>query len=476
MRVRGYLRQRLARGGLGAGLLLVLTAGAPGAPPELYRVPDLKALQNTFADLAQRVKPSVVAIRTYRHLGLPSDQSNERIPQMPNTFGSGVIIRADGLILTNQHVLEDADVIKVVLFNRNEYEARIIQRDVRSDLAVIKIDAKPLRTATLGDVQNVRVGYWCLVVGNPFGIAYGDGNPAVTYGNIAALGRSLTGELTTNDPNDTRYYGDLLETSTPINPGNSGGPLFDIDGRVIGIVTAIVSRSGITEGAGFAIPICARTRRIIDTLAAGEPVRYGYLGVEVDTAPASAAAPGGEGAPRGALISRINETEGPAAQANLRPNDVITEFAGVSIESGDQLVRVVGMTPVGAQAKVRFVRGGALRETVVTLAERPLPRRPFQPVADSGIDTMRWKGALLSEMNDATLRLRRLTRSESGIVVMKVDQDSAARKGGLKPQDIILRCNGIRVRNLADFAEVRARNPRHFKLDLLGGKTVRLPR
>ena len=471
LRFHRRLRWKPRLDGLAAGLLLALAACASAAPPSLYRIPDLKALQRTFADIAERVKPSVVAIRTYRYMGLPSGRPDQGVAKAPRSFGSGLIIRADGLILTNQHVLADADVIKVVLFNGNEYEAEMVQYDVRSDMAVIRINARPLRAVTLGDAKDVRVGHWCLAVGNPFGIAYGDGNPSVTFGNVAALGRSLTSEL---DGTDTRYYGELIQTSSPINPGNSGGPLFDIDGRVIGVVTAIVSGSGVTEGAGFAVPINGRTRPIIDALAAGQRVRYGYLGVEV--LPPSAGPAGRDSATRGALIQNIVADDGPAARANLQPKDVIVEFAGTPIEDADHLIRVVSMTPVGAQAKVRYVRDGTPRETVVTLAERPPPSRPFQAVAESGIRTLHWKGAELAEMTDATLGLYRLTRSEAGIMVMQISRGSKAEKAGLKPRDVILRCNGARIRNLAGFAKALDRNPPRFKLDLLGGKTVRLPR
>ncbi|MCP4589561.1 MAG: PDZ domain-containing protein [bacterium] len=445
-------------------------AGAVAAPPDLYRIPDLKALEETFVQAAERVKPSVVSIRTYRYLGLPVEVSPQGAAKAPHSFGSGVVIGSDGFILTNQHVLDGADDIKVVLFNRREYTGQIVQYDLRSDLAVIKIDAKPLRPVVFGSAEDVRVGHWCFVVGNPFGIAYHDGDPAVTFGNIAALGRSLTSEL---DPTNTRYYGDLIQTSSPINPGNSGGPLFDLDGHMIGIVTAIVSRSGITEGAGFAIPMSERTRPIIDALAARKRVRYGYLGVEL---PPIDARSSGDQPIHGAVIRGITSDDGPAARAGLQPRDVIVEFAGVAIEDADHLVRVVSMTPVGAQAKVRFVRHGTPREAVVTLAERPLPRQTFQALDDSDLETTRWKGAELAEMTDATLRLHDLSRIQAGLVVIRVDEDSRAHQAGLRPRDIVLRCNGSRVRTLADLARILEGAPHGFKLDLFSGKTIRLPR
>ncbi|MCK4658112.1 MAG: trypsin-like peptidase domain-containing protein [Phycisphaerae bacterium] len=458
------------------GFLLGLPPLAHAGPPEVYRIPDLKMLQNTFADLAERVKPSVVAIRTYRHVGLPAGLSGHATAKTPSNFGSGLIVRPNGFILTNQHVLEDVDVIKVVLFNGHEYDATLVQRDIRSDLAVIRIDASPLRAVTFGDVRNVRVGYWCFAVGNPFGIAYGDGNSAVTWGNVAALGRNLTSQL---DRTDTRYYGDLIETSSPINPGNSGGPLFDVDGCVIGVITAIVSASGITEGAGFAIPICKRTRRIIDTLVAGESVRYGYLGVEVaNPAVFIRRHPRSAHRTKGAVILRVSEPQGPAARANLRANDIIVGFADIAIEDDDHLIRVVGMTPVGTQAKVRYLRNGTPHETVVTLAERPPPHQPFNATVGSGTTTLRWDGigVKLAEMNSATLQLHGLNHTEAGLMVISVDRGSLAHKAGLKSRDIILKYNGTRVRNLADFAKIQAANPKHTQLDLLGGRIIRIPR
>lgn len=439
---------------------------ARGQPQDLYSLPDLKALERTFTDLAERVRPSVVAIRTYRQMG-PSGPESDVLARVTNSHGSGVVLRADGMILTNDHVLQDADIIKVVFHGGIEHEARLVQRDLRSDMAVIKVDGATVQPAGVGNASELRVGQWCFAVGNPFGLGYDAGHPAFTHGVISGLGRNLTPHL---DGSDARYYGDLIQTSSAINPGNSGGPLFDIDGRMIGLVTAIVSRSGVTEGMGFAIPMDVRTRRIIDALMAGQVVRYGYLGVEVR--PIRAA-----GGLVGALISRVSDEQGPAALANLRPEDVIVEFDGVAIRNSDHLVRIVGATPVGSSAQVRYLRAGQPQLTTVTVAERPGP-----PVARSGgipeteIRVLQWRGAVLAEMDDEALDMHRRSRADAGVVVVSVEPISETRSAGLKPGDIILRHNGERVRTLAEFVEADRKEARAVKLELTGGRTVRMRR
>jgi S1-C subfamily serine protease len=354
-----------------AGLVLAVALSGPiaaGQPTEFrYSVADLKALQETFVRLAEEVLPSVVAIRTYRtHNSEDPENIHVRIPL---SQGSGFIIGADGFIATNRHVVESANAITVRTFDGVVHDAKLWQSDPRSDLAVLKIEADHLKTARWGELAEVRVNQWAFACGNPFGLANDDGRPSITYGVISAMGRQMTRRLVGDS--DVAYYGNLLETSAAINPGNSGGPLFNISGEVIGVVTAIETASGVSEGRGFAIPVDKNTRRILATLKAGQPVRYGFLGIEVEEVE--------NGGPlremerrafRGALISRIRVPNGPAALAGLMANDIVIEFDGVTVESADHLVRLVGFTPVGTEAELTYLRGGLKRRATVTLGDR----------------------------------------------------------------------------------------------------------
>ena len=332
---------------------------------ERYRLADLKALERAFVSLAERVQPSVVAIRTYRLVDPVPDHPTE-IP-MPLSQGAGFVIDPEGLILTNRHVLERADVIKVILHTRHEYNATLVQDDMRSDLAVIRVDADHLRPVTWGDATTLRVNQWAFAAGNPFGLANDTGEASITYGVVSALGRKLTHRLARNS--ELEYYDNLIETSAAINPGSSGGPLFNLDGQVIGIATAIESASGVNEGVGFAIPIDRYTRTIIDTLKEGQPMRYGFLGVSViDNAQRSPLVVDLQGG-RGARIARVF-ADTPAEQAGLHVDDVVLEFNGTPVRGQDHLVRLVSVTPVGQQVPLVVQRGRMKHTAVVTIGDR----------------------------------------------------------------------------------------------------------
>ena len=341
---------------------------SPAAPPTLYKLADLKALEKAFVELADTVRPSVVAIRCYQ-VRDPADR-HSRQARLPISQGSGFIIDAAGYIATNEHVIEDAHVISITLHNGLQYEARVVQTDVRSDLAVLKIDAEGLRPVRLGDSADLKVNQWSFACGNPFGLAFDNrGRSSLTYGVISALGRQMTRRLSA-DPQQ-RYYGHLIETSSAINPGNSGGPLFNLDGEVIGVVVAIETSSGVSQGHGFAIPFDKNVRRVLETLQAGRVVRYGFLGIEVNDveAPRSRRVADMRRV-RGARIIRISPPNGPAAKADLQPDDIVVEFDGVPIESSDHLVRVVQFTPVGAEVEVKYLRRQVKRTTHVALGDR----------------------------------------------------------------------------------------------------------
>ncbi len=341
--------------------------------PTKYELADLKALERAFVKLAGEVRPGVVAIQTYyvhpRGEGDEQPEDAGKSIKIPVNRGSGFIIDADGFIATNRHVLEDANDFTVVLDNGRRYDAVVRQTDIRGDLAVLKIDAPDLQPVRWGDLADVRVNQWTFAVGNPFGLANNHGRMSVTYGTVTALGRSLQNRLAVN-PN-LQYYGDLIETSSSINPGNSGGPLFNIDGEVIGIVTAIETASGFNEGTGFAIPVNNNTRWILDTLKTGKTVRYGFLGVTVDDVSTPRVRRVVDGRLyRGARIRTISAPDGPASTAGLEPGDIVLAVDGAPVENADHLVRLVAFTPAGTDVEVTYLRRTVKRKATVTLGDR----------------------------------------------------------------------------------------------------------
>ena len=263
----------------------------------------IETLQNTLAAIAEEVSPSVVAIRATRTVNVEdgrgdpfpdSDAPSETAPDGSRpargeplkypAVGTGIVIREDGVILTNEHVVlnsEPAEIV-VTLADGETYRAREVMSDPRRDLAIIRIDAKGLKPARLGDLSTVRQGHFAIVMGNPLGSASdGKGKPAMSFGIVSALDRQITQQL---DPMARKNYGNLIQTDAKVNPGNSGGPLLNIKGEVIGVTTAIATRSGASQGVGYAIPISARTKEVIAELIRGEEVEYGFLGVRSHSA------------------------------------------------------------------------------------------------------------------------------------------------------------------------------------------------
>lgn len=359
--------------GRGLAAFLVACAALAGTRDQVragdpaYPFADLAALENAFTALADDIRPHVVAIRCYE-----SATSGNQPGQVkrPLSQGSGFVIHEDGYIATNNHVVEDADTISVILSNGMRYEASLVQADTRSDLAVLKIDEGGLDAVTFTDDAEVRVNQWAFACGNPFGLAFdNDGAPSVTYGVVSATDRDMTRRLAGNS--EQQYYGNLIETSATINPGSSGGPLFDIHGDVIGIVTAIETTTGVSEGHGYAIPINNNTLHILNLLQQGEPVQYGFLGVRVrDVDPPLSQRVAESTAPRGARIERVTVIGGPADLAGLRNGDIITEYNGKDVHDSDHLVRLVQYTPVGATVEATYIRRAVKRTTRITLGDR----------------------------------------------------------------------------------------------------------
>jgi serine protease Do len=345
-----------------------------------YELADLKALEAAFVKLAEDVQPSVVAVRTYfvrqskkkdRPEGRP--HAGKRRVAIPISQGSGFVLDSDGHIVTNRHVLEDANAFAVVLQTGRRFDATVQQTDQRTDLAVLKIDAEDLVPARLGDLADVKINQWTFACGNPFGLANANGQTSVTYGVVSALGRQMTDELAADE--QVQYFGNLIETSSTINPGSSGGPLFNIDGEVIGVVTALATSSAVSQGHGYAIPIDENIRRVLDTLRKGEVFTYGYMGIRVEEVepPRSrfrSLTVASRSGHRGARIAGVAPPNGPAAKAGLKRNDVVIAVNGVPVESKDHLVRLIQFSQVGSQIEITYLRRRVKRTTTVTLADR----------------------------------------------------------------------------------------------------------
>jgi S1-C subfamily serine protease len=325
-------------------------------------VADLEAIERAFVDLAGRVGPSVVAIETTRD----SREAGEPVTQHTSPMiGSGVVLDANGLILTNEHVVRSGGRILVTLHTGRRYEARIVAADARSDLAVIGIDARGLTSANMGNLSDVRVGQFAFAMGNPFGSS-SDGQSSLSYGIVSALGRSLR-EL---EEDDRKYYGNLIQTTADINPGNSGGPLFDIKGQVIGITTALETRSNSHDNLGYAIPICDRTRKVIETLSRGQEVSYGGLGVQIADE-FSGRANSAESAAKGVLVTKVLASS-PALKAGVREGDRIVRYGQEPVQSADHLIRLVGETPVGETVPVLISRAAQEMLLHATIAPRDI--------------------------------------------------------------------------------------------------------
>ena len=468
-----------------AALALAATALAAGDPtakgpaPAGNPIAVLEAVERAFVEVARRVSPSVVSISVTRKAGARPEWL-DRIPdeewrkyfgrpkdefEMPETLsaGSGIIIGADGFILTNYHVVEDAREIQVRLADGRPFKATLVKADPRSDLAVIRIPAKGLTVAKFNASGKVEVGQWVIALGNPFGFGR-DGRATLTHGVVSAVGRNLPflGRL------DDRYYGHLIQTDAPINPGNSGGALLNIRGEVIGINTAIYSTSRGSQGIGFAIPIDEKTMAIIAKLKRGEEVEYGYLGVGIRAVSEEEGRRLGVPPRRGALVARV-EPGTPAEKAGLKKDDVIVEFNGRPVPNEDELIREVGSTPVGSRVRLRVIREGREVELEATLAKRDIRRlartrpapsgrrsRPAEPRRHS------WRGITVQPLTEELARRLGLPEAK-GVLVADCRKGSPAWRAGIRAGFVIDQIGKEPVRTVADFRRVTSALPEAWK-------------
>lgn len=420
-----------------AFILTGLLAGSSFAQP-----PD-------FVQLAEQLKPSVVNISTAQTVkprtpafprpGSPGNDMFEEFfekffrghPQTPRkkrALGSGFIISKDGYILTNGHVVEDADVIKVKLSDGREFDGEVRGLDPKLDLALIKIEAgEGLPVAELGDSDSLKVGEWVMAIGNPFGL-----EQTVTVGIVSAKGRVI----------GAGPYDNFIQTDASINPGNSGGPLFNVRGEVIGINTAIIAGG---QGIGFAIPV-NMAKQIIPQLRDDGHVTRGYLGVTVQPLTEELAESFGMDEPKGALVNEVIKGS-PAEEAGLKRGDIILSFNGQEVNELNDLPRIVANTPVDEKVKVKIFRKGKVREVKVRVGRLDDGQEPLASGPDKS------EGVLGLSVANLTPELaeRYSVKESRGVLVTAIDPDGSAAEANLRIGDQILDVNDQEVTSVQEF-------------------------
>ena len=420
-----------------------------------------------FTSLVEAASPAVVNISTRQKIpegrgpaamgmpdldGLPPgirEFFERSMPQMPRSprgkqeqaqsLGSGFIISPDGYILTNNHVVADADEIIVRLSDRSDHTAKLIGADPRTDVALLKIDAKNLPTLKLGNSDQLKVGEWVLAIGSPFGFDH-----SVTAGIVSAKGRSL--------PNES--YVPFIQTDVAINPGNSGGPLFNLKGEVVGINSQIFTRSGGFMGLSFAIPIDV-AMNVANQLRADGKVSRGWLGVVIQEVDKDLAESFGLDRPAGALVAQTLD-DGPAAKSGIKVGDVILSVNGQKIEESADLPHLIGNLKPGAKADMEIIRDGKRQSISVTVGDMP---KDDDLVAGGEHGSDRASNRLGITVANLTAEQKQTLDIQSGVVINKVSGDGPAAAIGLRPGDVITHLNNQPIESASTFEKITSSLP-----------------
>jgi serine protease Do len=411
--------------------LLALVFIAIGQKARAFQIPDFEKLVNEHGKAVVKVTvigrtspsgfdnqlPDLPPQFRYFFENLPQQQPQPQ-PQPRSGFGSGFIISDDGYIVTNAHVVDNAEEVRIQLPDRSEYQAEIIGSDERSDIAVLKIDAEGLPTVTIGNSDDVNVGQWVLAIGSPFGFEY-----TATQGIVSAVSRSL--------PNEN--YVPFIQTDAAVNPGNSGGPLFDTEGRVVGVNAQIYSRSGGYMGLSFAIPINV-AMSVVDQIKSTGYVSRGWLGVYIQNVDQPLAESFGLERPMGAVVSRVTK-DSPAEKAGVQPGDVILSFNGTPINKSSELPPLVGLVPVGNEVQMELQRRNETIQMNVTIAE--LDDGESQNGASPGLRSNSGLGVVIGELSASQKALT----GGIGILIQQVEPNSVAASAGILSGDFLLSFN-----------------------------------
>ncbi|WP_018746916.1 DegQ family serine endoprotease [Chitiniphilus shinanonensis] len=426
---------------------------APAAPP----IAGARAGLPQFGDIVARYGPAVVNIsvtgmtKTAAGGGLPDLDDDDPLSQFFRHFGprlqrptpirglgSGFIVSADGLILTNAHVVADADEVTVKLTDKREFKAKVLGLDKVSDIAVLRIQAKDLPTVKLGNPDSTRVGDWVLAIGSPFGF-----ENSVTAGIVSAKSRSL--------PDDG--YVPFIQTDAAVNPGNSGGPLFNMNGEVVGINSQIYSRSGGFQGLSFAIPIDV-ARNVQAQIVSKGKVTRGQLGVAIQDVNQSLAQSFGLKSPHGALVSGVDD-QGAGAKAGLKPGDIILKFNERQIDGSADLPPLVANTAPGSSATLRIWRNGKEQDLNVRVGEMKTDQ-----VASNAAPTA--AGKLGLSLRPLSPQERNSSGLNGGLVVQ--DATGPAARAGIEPGDVVLAVNGATVKDMSQLRQLIGKAGEHIAL------------
>jgi serine protease Do len=410
--------------------------GGPAEVPPQFQIPDLP-----------EDSPLNEFFRKFFGEGGGMEGPESLDPQ--TSLGSGFIISKDGYVITNYHVVKDADEVIVTLSDRRQFPAKVIGSDERSDLAVLKIDADNLPVVKLGDSTTLKVGEWVLAIGSPFGFDY-----SVTAGIVSAKGRSLPSES----------YVPFIQTDVAINPGNSGGPLFNLRGEVVGVNSQIYSRTGGFMGLSFAIPVEVVVDVYQQLKDKGVVVR-GWLGVLIQDVTRDLAESFGMDRPRGALVAKVLP-DGPATEAGIQPGDIIVEFNGKQVSTSSDLPPMVGNAKVGDRVPVKVIRNGNSISLEMTIGE--LPKEEELKLSSKKLGDGVRESRLDVSVKDLSKKQREMLEiaAEEGVVVEQVGKGPAA-KAGIRKGDIILRIDNQPVKDTTQFKELVAALPAEKSIPVL---------
>ena len=410
-------------------------------------------LSQAFEQVAENITPSVVTISTETKAKkggpkgteqlrdfLGEDFFDKMVPSPQRGLGTGVIVDDQGHILTNNHVIGDADEVTVRLSTEKSVKAKVVGVDPRTDLAVIKIKVKEglPKSAKLGDSDKLKIGEWVVAAGASFGL-----DNTITAGIVSAKGRAISGGA---------QYEDFIQTDAAINPGNSGGPLVNLRGEVVGINTAIVSKSGGYMGIGFAIPI-NMGRQVMESLITKGKVTRGWLGVGIQNLSEDLAQSFNYESTEGALVGHV-DPKGPAKKAGLKQGDIIVQAGKERIKNVNQLRNYIASLKPGVDLEVTVVRGGDKRSVTVEIGELPAQTEEGPEVATEGENEQ--LGLSVEPLNESSAKRSRTTRTE-GLVVTEVSPQGLAAKAEIRPGDIIVSINGQEISTITQFKEALAK-------------------